>query len=77
MRYDPKLRRFATLTILAAGLLLGGCTGFNMAASARNPRPATTKRFITSLLHFKVGAKYSMEVTSLVRKRHTGIVNKI
>jgi len=30
MRYDPKLRRFATLTILAAGLLLGGCTGFNM-----------------------------------------------
>ena len=30
MRYDPKLRRLATLTILAAGLLLGGCSGFNM-----------------------------------------------
>jgi hypothetical protein len=29
MRYDPKLRRVATLTILAAGLLLGGCSGFN------------------------------------------------
>ena len=30
MRYDPKSRRFATLTVLAAGLLLGGCSGFNM-----------------------------------------------
>jgi len=30
MRYDPKLSRVATLTILAAGLLLGGCSGFNM-----------------------------------------------
>ena len=30
MRYDPKSRRLATLTILAAGLLLGGCSGFNM-----------------------------------------------
>ena len=29
MRYDPKLRRLATLTIVAAGLLLGGCGGFN------------------------------------------------
>jgi hypothetical protein len=30
MRYDPNFRRLATLTILAAGLLLGGCSGFNM-----------------------------------------------
>ena len=27
--------------------------------------------------NFKVGAKYSMEVRSLVRERHTGIVNRI
>jgi hypothetical protein len=30
MRYDPNFRRLVTLTILAAGLLLGGCSGFNM-----------------------------------------------
>jgi len=30
MRYDPNFRRLATMTILAAGLLLGGCSGFNM-----------------------------------------------
>ena len=30
MRKDPKSLRLATLTVLAAGLLLGGCTGFNM-----------------------------------------------
>jgi hypothetical protein len=29
MRYDPKSLRLATLTVLAAGLLLGGCSGFN------------------------------------------------
>jgi hypothetical protein len=29
MRCAPKLPRLATLTVLAAGLLLGGCSGFN------------------------------------------------
>ena len=29
MRHDPKSLRLATLTVLAAGLLLGGCSSFN------------------------------------------------
>jgi hypothetical protein len=42
MRHDPNLRRLATLTILAAGLLLGGCSGFNMpsfSGSSDTPPP--------------------------------------
>lgn len=30
MRHDPTSLRLVTLTVLAAGLLLGGCSGFNL-----------------------------------------------
>ena len=35
MRHDPKSLRLVTLTVLAAGLLLGGCSGFNQHAELR------------------------------------------
>src|SRR5262245_16531170 len=39
MRQDPKSHRIVTLSILAAGLLLGGCSGMNFSMPSFSSSP--------------------------------------